>query len=157
MSKTEIKDYSTRIAQASSGELVVITHQIILDCINEARYEKEQDNKVAFIKKIKKGQKALRSLTDSLNVEYNISKELMALYIYVNKEFVEAYVKYTVQPLISIEKVINNLLVGWEKACKAEKSEPLVDNAQQVYAGLTYGKGTLNETIMDNDNRGFRA
>lgn len=30
-------------------------------------------------------------------------------------------------------------------------------NGQQVYAGLTYGKGTLNETVYQENTRGFKA
>jgi flagellar protein FliS len=32
---------------------------------------------------------------------------------------------------------------------------PVMDNSQSVYAGLTYGRGSLNENLVGNANRGF--
>ena len=39
----------------------------------------------------------------------------------------------------------------------ADDSAPLMDNAQQVYAGLTYGRGELTENPAPGENRGYLA
>ena len=36
-----------------------------------------------------------------------------------------------------------------------KNSGAVMGNAQEVYAGLTYGKGTLNESTISQSNRGF--
>ena len=46
---------------------------------------------------------------------------------------------------------------SFEKAAADDKSAPLMDNAQKVYAGMTYGKGRLTESFINDDNRGFLA
>jgi len=59
--------------------------------------------------------------------------------------------------LESAVSVLQKLLTGFEGVSKEDTSGPMMRNTQQLYAGLTYGKGTLNETYIDpNDrSRGF--
>ena len=82
----------------------------------------------------------------------------MSLYIFVNKKFIEASTLNSVQPLFTAQDVLGSLLVGWKEANRTEVSEPpVIQNSQQLYAGLTYGKDSLNETVYENQGRGFRA
>jgi len=55
--------------------------------------------------------------------------------------------------------VLKKLLIGFEGVSKEDHSGPMMRNTQQLYAGLTYGKGKLNETYIDlnSRNRGFTA
>ena len=48
---------------------------------------------------------------------------------------------------------------SFEKIAQEDTSETVMKNSQQVYAGLTYGKGTLNEVFMNPNeaSRGFKA
>ena len=54
---------------------------------------------------------------------------------------------------------MTKLKAAFEEVAKQDTSEPLMENTQQVYAGLTYGKGSLNEVLMSRDeyNRGYRV
>ena len=46
---------------------------------------------------------------------------------------------------------MGKLCKAFEEVAKHDTSKSVVQNSQQVYAGLTYGKGTLNEVFMDNE------
>jgi flagellar protein FliS len=53
---------------------------------------------------------------------------------------------------------MEKLRKSFEEVAKQDTSGSVVQNSQKVYAGLTYGKGTLNEVFMDNEAaRGFKA
>ena len=47
----------------------------------------------------------------------------------------------------------------FKEVAKQDDSEAVMKNVQTIYAGLTYGRGTLNETIDSGAdvNRGFEA
>ena len=82
----------------------------------------------------------------------------MELYLYINKTIIKGYITLNEEPLEEAKKLLSTLLVGWDQAVAAEeKNGPVVQNAQQIYAGLTYGKGSLNESIVEDKNRGFKA
>jgi flagellar protein FliS len=58
--------------------------------------------------------------------------------------------------LESCERVVRGLMSSFQEVAKQDDSGPVMENTQQVYAGLTYGKGSLNEVALNTD-RGFRV
>ncbi len=80
----------------------------------------------------------------------------MALYIYMNKLFVDAQMRDRQEPLREAIKIVRILLDGW-KQTDVEDEGPVIGNGQKVYAGLTYGKSNLNESVDSEPNRGYKA
>lgn len=159
MKKEDILSFTTRVTQASRSELIVILYEMTLTEIKEAKEAYALGDLDAFVKELKKAQKYVSELMSALNYQYAISYDLMSLYLYVSKRLVTAIIKRIPDSLDSAEVVLNKLLIGFEGISKADNSGPMMSNTQQVYAGLTYGKGTLNETFLDpsNKSRGFIA
>jgi flagellar protein FliS len=48
---------------------------------------------------------------------------------------------------------------GFVEVAKQDTRGPVMENTQQVYAGLTYGRNALNEVLVNanESSRGFRA
>ena len=54
--------------------------------------------------------------------------------------------------------MIKELRESYEKISSQDTSAPIMENAQTVYAGLTYGKDSLNENLSAQSiHRGFRV
>lgn len=54
------------------------------------------------------------------------------------------------------EHIMHRLYTSFVEVAKQDKSAPLMKNTQQVYAGMTYARGAVNEDYMDVDShRGF--
>ncbi len=157
MNKDSIQAYSKRIAQANRSELVVITYEIIIENIKIA--QENVSDKVQFVGALDKAQSFLKELMVSLDFEYKVSYELMSLYIFVNKMLIEAKQKNSADNLPRVEKMMEDLLSSFREVSKQDTSAPLMQNAQKVYAGLTYGRNDVNETafVGNEENRGFRA
>ncbi|SHL09296.1 flagellar protein FliS [Anaerocolumna jejuensis DSM 15929] len=159
MEKDLAKTFAARITQASKTELVVIMYEVLLTDITAAReyFRKGDDEKALY--DIKHGQKFLNELMGSLDFQYEISLNLMSLYIFVNKLLTDAYYGKDVKALDDAEEVLRTLMDGFSKIAPQDKSGPVMANTGQIYAGLTYGRGTLNETYVDPNqaNRGFMA
>ena len=51
--------------------------------------------------------------------------------------------------------MLKKLRKSFEDVAAQDDSEPLMSNTQDVYAGLTYGRGSLNENVNTVPNRGF--
>jgi flagellar secretion chaperone FliS len=155
MTKEQIREYTLRVTQGNKSDLIVTTYDIILTYINTGINEFEKEKIDDFIWNIKKAAEFLSELIHSLDFKYEISYELMSLYLFIQKVLNQAVVKKRNQDLTSVIRILENLKVGFEKVAKADGSGPVMENAGQVYAGLTYGKGTLNESY---DKRtGFRV
>lgn len=159
MKKEAIKAFTVRVTQASRSELTVILYEMILTELKEAKEAYGQGNLAAFDKELKLAQKYVTELQATLNYSYGISYDLLSLYLYVNKRIITAIIRKNPDTLDSAESILKKLLTGFEGVSSEDKSGPVMRNTQQLYAGLTYGKGYLNETYVDpsNKNRGFIA
>jgi Flagellin-specific chaperone FliS len=159
MKKETVQAYTARVTQASRSELIVILCEMILTEIAEAKEAAARGDLETFDRELKKAQKYVNELIVPLDYHYKISYNLGSLYLYVNKRIVTAIIQRKVEPLGSAESVLNKLLIGFEGVSREDKSGPVMYNTQQLYAGLTYGKGKLNETYVDpgNKSRGFIA
>lgn len=159
MDKETLQAFAARATQANRSQLVVIVYEIILKDIEEAKKAMEAGSIDIFKRELQHGQKFLSELISTLDFNYVISLDLMQLYLYVNKRIIMAVIKEDTKLLDSAQTVLGNLLQGFEGVAREDKSEPVMINTQQVYAGLTYGKGTLNETYMDpnQQSRGFKV
>ena len=159
MTKEMIQSFTARISQASRSELVVILYEMTLARIEDAEKSYEKNDLSKFDKELKSAQKYVSELMASLDYRYKISYDLLSLYLYTSKQIIRAIVKQNPLTLQSAKVILKKLLTGSEGVSKLDTSGPMMRNTQQLYAGLTYGKGTLNETYVDpgNKSRGFIA
>lgn len=159
MDKEQLQSYANRITQANRTELTVIVYEIIISDLDSAIARFDSGEMEEFTKDLQHAQKFMNELISTLDFHYVLSFDLMQLYLYVNRRMIKAAIRRDAQPLPSARKVMQTLLVGFKEVAKQDTSEPLMQNTQQIYAGLTYGKGVLNETTIDpkQHNRGFKA
>lgn len=155
MDQDKTKVYISKITQANRSELVVIIFELMLDSISIARNAFEEGNLELAEKELKRAQGFLQEMRGSLDFQYEISGNLAALYRYVNEQLVKSVVRRKDVELEVCERVLKGLMESFREVAKQDDSEPVMRNTQQVYAGLTYGRGTLNEIAVDVSERGY--
>ena len=93
-----------------------------------------------------------------INPRDELGKKVLVIFRFIYDKLVSSEVKRKPDDLDRCKGMLDNLRVGFEKLHSIDDEEPVMKNAHQVYAGLTYGKGTLSEsTLGDTYNRGFMA
>lgn len=154
MRKEKMQEFAVRVTQANRSELIVIMYDMILE---DLLYAKEcvAEDTACFDRECRHAQRIINELMASLDYCYSISFDLLSLYSYVNKQLVAALMKRDVSYFDSVEDVIQKLKVGFVEVSNQDHSGSMMENTQQVYAGLTYGRGTLNESSYADVNRGF--
>lgn len=160
MTREQIKEYTARVAQANRTELVVIIYELLLDCVREGNEAYLSGDSAEGENQIRKAQAYLQELKGSLDFQYEVSMQLQRLYRYVNEKLIATLVKKKPVHLESVCEVIQGLMESFEQVAKQDTSGAVMKNTQQIYAGLTYGKGTLNEVSMSgsgNTYGGFKA
>lgn len=159
MDKSLLQNYTLRISQASKSELVVIMYDVILTDIDSSIKAFKIENYNEFEYELKHACRFLNELMATLDYSVSLSYDLLSLYSYTNKSLIKAYIGRTCAPLDGALMVINRLRDAFAQISAEDTSGPVMKNVQQVYAGLTYGKGTLNESLLDpaQENRGFKA
>ena len=156
MTSEEKRQFTARISQANKSELVVILFEMFDYCIEQAEdgFKTEDLQKADSYLKSAKG--CVSELRGSLDMGYEISHNLYS--IYVNRQLTASIIKRKPVNIDSVKENMEKLRKSFEEVAKQDTSGSVVQNSQKVYAGLTYGKGTLNEVFMDNEAvRGFKA
>lgn len=152
------KEFTLKITRANATELVVILYDMILVYIKEAGEFWGVDNKEEYQRSLQKIRNCIGELMDSLNTEYEMARNMYSLYVFFLKELVKAERKENgISYIKAIKPMIESLRNAYDEVASENKTGPLMQNAQTVYAGLTYGRKDVNVNLEQLSNRGFRV
>lgn len=157
MKQEQVQDFTRRISQSNKSGLVVIVYDIIFTYIKDAEDSLAEGNYEIFRDSLAKAQRGVDELMRVLDFQYEISKDLYSLYVFAKEEMAKAIIRKGTKELDGAKEVLKNLYDGFLEAARQDHSGPLMQNAQQVYAGMTYGKNNLTETYQEPASRGFFA
>ena len=160
MKAESVKIYTRRITSANKSEIIVIMYDIIEENLTLAKEALDKGDRPAFRNEIKQAVSFVKELLVSLDMSYEVSKNLASLYIYVSRCLNFALVSGKKEEIEAAEKVLRKLGESFREVAKTDESKPVMENTQRVYAGITYGRGLdLDETLVASamESRGFRA
>lgn len=175
MKKERIQEFATRVTQGSRTDLIVIMYDIVLEDVAEARRIAAADTEASvngagrmaygtqtreeYKKELLHAARFISELMAALDFRYRLSYELRNLYVYAHKCLTEAAFSGDTAWLADVEEMMNGLKTAFVKVAEEDNSGPVMQNSQKLTAGLTYGKGRLNEICVDPNNakRGFLA
>lgn len=159
MEKERLQEFAARVSQANRSELVVVIYDAAIASIEEGKSCLEMDDITAARKEIDRAKGMVDELLHSLDLKYQISHYLRQLYIYAYRELCQGIALRDADRLDHASDVLKGLLPSFREVAKQDESGPVMENTQQIYAGLTYGRDSLDETIAVgvNYNRGFEA
>ncbi|MCR5209419.1 MAG: flagellar protein FliS [Lachnospiraceae bacterium] len=157
------QDFMLRISEANKSRLVVILYDMFLTYVNEAKISREGEEFTltdieTYRQGIRNAKAVLRELIDSLNMEYDIARRTYQIYRFVERGLIMADIRRDPAELPEVIKIMTSLRNAYAEAAKQDDSEPLMKNADAIYAGMTYGKNTLStDSAAAGTNRGFLA
>lgn len=159
MDKQKMQQYTARITQANRTELTVIVFELAIEHIDSALEAYKAGDAGALEADTKKAMRYVSELSSALNYSQVISYDLFQLYRYVKSQLARVAASRKPDGLEEAKRVLVGLKSAFEEVAKQDDSAPLMSNTQQLYAGLTYGKGTLNEVFVNENeaNRGYKV
>jgi len=155
-----VKIFTRRITSANKSEIIVIIYDIIEENLALAKKALAEGDVETHRNEIKQAISFVKELLVSLDMNYEVSKNLASLYIYVSRCLNFALVSGKKEEIEAAEKVLRKLGDSFREVAKTDESKPVMENTQRVYAGITYGRGLdLDETLVAPamESRGFRA
>lgn len=149
------QEFTRRLSQCNNGEMIVIMYDIVFAYMDEARASYAVNSYDGYKAAVKKSQGAIDTLIGALNFKYEIARDLHKLYVYAKNCLAKAIYQNRTDGIDEAEKILKRLYTSFCEAAKSDTSGPLMRNTQQVYAGMTYGRTTLNENYFEDSHRGF--
>lgn len=161
MNSEKKQEFTRKIAQANSTQMVVIIYEIAIEYAKEAIAAKsvvsetKSTDSEEFHYAIGRLQGCFSQLCGSLNFAYEPAPTLNRLYHFCIRRIGESEVKNDPVLLDEVINILSRLRDAYDKISDQNTGGPVMGNSQEVYAGLTYGRGELNENYVEQKNRGF--
>lgn len=155
MDNNKKQEFTRRLTQCNKGELIIIMYDIAFAYIDEAKVAYEQKNQEDFKTAIRKAQSSIDALSNALDFKYEVSKDLHQLYVHSKNLLAKAMYQNKTDAIEEAEKVLKGLYASFSETAKTDTSGPLMRNTQKVYAGYTYGRTSINESVLNDNHRGF--
>lgn len=147
MTKEQINEFSMRISQSNKTEIVVITYEIIINYLDSAK--KSINNNIDdFVFNVKKARQFLNQLSTALDFRYELSVELMNLYMYANECLIKSEMKRQDIHLSTVRDMMCKLKGAFEEISRQDISGPAMQGGEKVYEGLTYGRNGKGTVIV---------
>lgn len=158
MTDEKKKEFTRRLSQCNASEMIVIEYDIFFSYLDDALAEFEIGGE-PFKQAIRHADAVLERLQNALNFKYELAGQLYPLYNYSRRQLALAQATHKKKPISNAGNVMKKLYEAFAQIAAEDTSEPVMHNAQTVYAGYTYGKHSLNEEMIDDSsqNRGFLA
>lgn len=158
MTDEQKKLYTLKISSANKTDLIVILYEITLVYIDEAEEAMRRDQKDSFRQCLEKAKSCLIELQNSINPQSSLAGNYFEIYLFLRRELSRAGAAYGEDALQNVKSILLQLLETYRKVSESDTSGPVMENSQAVYAGLTYGRNSLNENLVNQGvDRGFRA
>lgn len=157
MTKEQIQEFTRRITQANRSGLTLIKFEMLFVYFDDISTAFQNDDKEGIQKGIHHADAVLKSFQDTLDFHYEISPQLYALYDFHRRQLSRVLIRNSLEELQQSRKMLRKTYEAFQEAAKQDSSGPLMQNAQQVYAGYTYGRNDLNESYDIQSSRGFLA
>ncbi|MBO6240464.1 MAG: flagellar protein FliS [Butyrivibrio sp.] len=158
MTQERKQEFTLKITQANKTQMITILYEITIDYLEEAMDEISIGKKEEGLNSLMKAQNCLDELIRSVNLHTDLGKTLHKLYIFSKKELIASGASFSLHRIWRVKQNFRALHEAYLELEKKDDSEPMMGNTQKVYAGLTYGKNSLNEDVTAvSMNRGLMA
>ncbi|MDK2806673.1 MAG: flagellar secretion chaperone FliS [Thermoanaerobacterium sp.] len=101
---------------ASPEELVMMLYNGIIRFVNEAKQAIDDRNIEGAHNSITRAQDIVLELMSTLDMQYDISKNLYSIYDYISRRLIEANLKKDKVALDEVESLVSDLKDTWGKA-----------------------------------------
>lgn len=151
MTDEKKKEFTLKITQANRTRIVVLTYELALTYLGEAKNAEEYEDFVRGIQHAKCCTDQLRSVLD---YSQEIALYLYRIYNYISLLLDRAIIRHNAGILDEVEQLLRKLHDAFDKIAGDDTSEPEMRNTETIYSGLTYGRAGAEENVIIG-NRGF--
>lgn len=156
MTREKKQIFTRRITHANRTQLIVVLYDMLLVYLEDAGKAYDVENMYELVSNLEAARRCILELRNSLNFEYELSKTLFSIYSFADRKLASCISSFTADDLDAFSSMFRKLRDAYHTISQADDSGPLMENIQDVYAGFTYGRTDVNESLVGyGAHRGF--
>jgi flagellar secretion chaperone FliS len=118
------------IQTASPGELTLMLYNGCLKFISLAKKAIENNNVSQRNVNLVKAQNIIQELMATLNMEYDVAHNMMAMYEYINRRLIEANINNDISILNEIEQYVTEFRDTWKQVIQLNRQRQYAQGGQ---------------------------
>lgn len=115
---------------ASPGELTLMLYNGCLKFLNLAKQAISDKNISEKNVNLQKAQNIINELIVTLNMEIEISKQIMPLYDFIRRQLIEANVKNDIKAIEDAEAIITDFRDTWKEVIQLNRKQQYAEGGQ---------------------------
>lgn len=157
MTKEQIQTFTLRVSQENHTGLVLVLVDMEDIYIEDALKAYGEKDTALYLRNMELAKRVHQELMNCINQTDVQGKKVLAVFRCLYKCYVDATVKREPKDVEEAKQILRKLRATFQAVHEQDTEGPVMRNTHQVYSGLTYGKGVLNESVMgvDYSTRGF--
>ena len=159
MTKEQIQEYTLKTSQANHSGLIVILFDVEQIHIGDALSSYKAGDIDEYLRYIELAKRAHNEIMSGVNPKDKAGAGMLKVLRFIYARLVKSSVTRKPDELERCMAMMDKFKVCFEKLQDIDDPEPVMKNTHQVYAGLTYGRGMLDESInvQNYESRGYKA
>jgi flagellar secretion chaperone FliS len=111
------------VSTASPGELTLMLYNGCLKFLNKAKQSMRENNIQERNTNLQKAQRIIQELMMTLNQEYEIAKQMMVMYEYMNRRLIEANIKNDISIVEEVEGFVTEFRDTWKEVIRLNRQK----------------------------------
>ena len=111
------------VTTASPGELTLMLYNGCLKFLNKAKLAIQDNNIQEKNTNLIKAQAIISELMATLNMDIEVSKNMLALYEYMNRRLVEANIQKDVSIMEEVEELVTEFRDTWKEVIRINRQQ----------------------------------
>lgn len=118
------------VTTASPGELTLMLYNGALKFLLKAKQGINENNIAEKNENIQRTQAIIAELMSTLNMDYDISKQMLPLYEYMNRRLMEANIKSDIAIIEEVEGLVTEFRDTWKELLKITRQQQYSNTTQ---------------------------
>ncbi|WP_339232414.1 flagellar export chaperone FliS [Geobacillus sp. FSL W8-0026] len=111
------------VSTASPGELTLMLYNGCLKFLTKAKQAMSEENVQERNRNLQKAQKIIQELMVTLNQKYEVAKQMMVMYEYMNRRLIEANIKNDISIVEEVEGFVIEFRDTWEEVIRLTRQK----------------------------------
>jgi flagellar secretion chaperone FliS len=111
------------VSTASPGELTLMLYNGCLNFLNKAKLAIRENNIQERNTNLQKAQRIIQELMVTLNQDYEIAKQMMVMYEYMNRRLIEANINNDLSIVEEVEGFVTEFRDTWKEVIRLNRQK----------------------------------